>query len=237
MRTRKAYLALVGAVALLGASCGSSSQFPASISSTSGAPPPQSIVQELVPKGVKPPLLLTYFFYWYDADTALHLRPQDGLPVHLPATPKPSWHSDAWFQRQLADMTDAGINVALPVYWGDRPDEVWSAGGLPHLVAAREQMVAAGEKAPTIGMFYDVSTIRGVDLTTAQGIDAFYANVQSFFRAVPKRDWALVDGRPIVWLFLPQDNRFDQRVFDATYTRFQHDFGVRPYIVRATGWD
>ena len=27
------------------------------------------------------------------------------------------------------------------------------------------------------------------------------------------------------------------RVFDAVYARFRTEFGVRPYIVRATGWD
>jgi len=86
-------------------------------------------------------------------------------------------------------------------------------------------------------MFYDTSIVRGADLTKRPGIDRFYANIKSFFRAIPASDWARLDGRPVIWLFLPQDNRFDQRVFDAVYARFAADFGVRPYIVRATGWD
>jgi hypothetical protein len=134
-------------------------------------------------------------------------------------------------------MTAAGINVALPVYWGTNPNEPWSAGGLPHLVAARHQLVASGKKAPTIGLFYDTSAVRGLDLTREPGISQFYGDVKSFFRAIPARDWARIDGRPVVWLFLPQDNKFDQTLFDEVYQRFTSDFGVRPYIVRATGWD
>ena len=190
-----------------------------------------------MPPGVRPPLALTYFFYWYDAETKNHLRPEDGLPTHLPATPQPSWRSDAWFRRQFDDMTAAGINVALPVYWGSNPSEPWSAGGLPHLVAARHQLIASGKKPPTIGLFYDTSAVRGVDLTREPGISRFYEDIQSFFRAIPAGDWARIDGRPVVWLFLPQDNQFDQRVFDEVYRRFSDDFAVRPYIVRATGWD
>jgi hypothetical protein len=223
-------------VAVIAAGCGSTSHRASSTADPGPAPPP-AVVRRLLPPGTTPPLLLTYFFYWYDADTQLHLRKQDGLPTHLPASPKPSWRSDAWFRQQLTDMSAAGINVALPVYWGQRPDEQWSAGGLPHLVAARHQLEAAGKKPPSIGMFYDTSTVRGLDLTKQPGISAFYANISSFFRAVPKHDWARVAGRPVVWLFLPQDNRFDQAVFNAAYTRFREEFGVRPYIVRATGWD
>jgi hypothetical protein len=201
-----------------------------------GAPPSSSVVHELL--GDRPaPLVVTYFFYWYDTSTGQHLRPQDGLPIHFPTTPAPSWRSVDWFERQLTDMAGAGIDVALPDYWGSSPDEAWSTEGLGPMVSARHALVAAGETVPSIGMFYDTSILRGVNLTTGGGIDAFYANIHTFFEAVPSRDWARVDGRPLVWLFLPQDNRFDQRVFGVTYARFTRDFGIRPFVVRATGWD
>ncbi len=212
-------------------------RIPRPTSGVVGPPPAPSIIRTLLGPGVKPPLVLTYFFYWYDAATKLHLRPQDGLPTHLPATPVPSWKSQAWFERQLQDMRYAGIDVALPVYWGSSPENEWSTGGLAPMIAARHRLVAARVAAPRIGMFYDTSIVRGVDLTTASGIDNFYTNIHDYFSRIPRADWALVDKRPIVWLFLPQDNEFDQRVFDETYTRFKSDFGVRPYIVRATGWN
>jgi hypothetical protein len=198
--------------------------------------PPASVVNELL--GSNPaPLVVTYFFYWYDAETHQHLRPKDGLPLHLPTSPSPSWHSVPWFETQLADMTDAHIDVALPDYWGSSAEQAWSIEGLKTLVQAREQMVAEHQDPPSIGMFYDTSILDGVDLTTDAGIDDFYFNIRTFFRAIPEADWARVGGRPLIWLFLPQNNSFDQRVFNVTYARFMRDFGVRPFIVRATGWN
>jgi hypothetical protein len=184
-----------------------------------------------------PPLVVTYFFYWYNASTHQHLRPQDGLPIHLPGSPAPSWQSVPWFETQLMDMTDADVNVALPDYWGSSPEQEWSIEGLSTLVRARADLVAEHLEPPSIGMFYDTSIIKGVDLTTEAGIDEFYDNIRTFFRAIPEGDWARVDGRPLIWLFLPQNNDFDQRVFNVTYARFTQDFGARPFIVRATGWN
>jgi hypothetical protein len=142
-----------------------------------------------------------------------------------------------WFETQLTDMTDADVNVALPDYWGSGADQQWSIEGLKTLVQARADMVSEHLEPPTIGMFYDTSIIKGVDLTTDAGIDTFYYNIRTFFRAIPESDWARVEGKPLIWLFLPQNNNFDQRVFNVTYARFTHDFKVRPFIVRATGWD
>jgi len=202
----------------------------------SSAPPPANVVHNLL--GTSPaPLVVTYFFYWYDAATHQHLRPQDGLPIHLPASPPPSWRSVPWFESQLTDMTDADINVVLPDYWGSSAGQAWSIDGLKTLVEARTQMVAENVDPPSIGMFYDTSIVNGVDLTTDAGIDAFYYNIHTFFTAIPENDWARVEGRPLIWLFLPQNNNFDQRVFNVTYARFTRDFGVRPFIVRATGWN
>jgi hypothetical protein len=232
----------VGAVAVvlfvlgIGAAVQRRDRTSAATTSSSSSPPSARVVRELL--GTRtPPLVVTYFFYWYNAVTHQHLRPQDGLPNHLPATPAPSWQSVPWFESQLTDMTDADVDVALPDYWGSSPENAWSIEGLATLVTARHDLVAEHEQVPSIGMFYDTSILRGVDLTTDAGINEFYGNIRTFFKAIPASDWALVDGRPLIWLFLPQDNRFDQRVFNATYARFTHDFGVRPFIVSATGWD
>ncbi len=237
---RRAGFAIVAALALLAvaiASTGAKTSGRPGVTTPPGPPPSANEVRALLPPGVVPPLVLTYFFYWYNAATGQHLRKQDGLPIHLPAVPAPSWKSIPWFERQLTDMSDARVDVVLPDFWGTSTAQAWSTAGLPRLVAARDQLVKEGKNVPSIGMFYDTSILNGLDLTTASGIDTFYSNIAAFFRLIPKRDWALVDGRPIVWLFLPQNNKFDQRVFDATYVRFQHDFGVRPFIVRATGWN
>jgi hypothetical protein len=87
-------------------------------------------------------------------------------------------------------------------------------------------------------MFFDTTILAGRDLRDSAGMEVFYANVHDFFSRVPARHWERLDGRPVVWLFLPQSgNSFGQQLFDTAYANFERDFGVRPIIVRATGWD
>jgi hypothetical protein len=224
---RAAWVVLaIGVVLFLGAV---SQPHPAGSGGDAGSPDQGSGPSHLV--------VFTYFYYWYDAATGLHLGPDDPLPLHPADDPPPSWHSVAWFERQLSDMAYAGIDVVLPVYWGFGADEPWSWQGLRYLVDARDRLVAAGRPAPSIGLFLDTTIFKGMDLTDEDGIGSFYANIQDFLARIPPRDRALIDGRPVVWLFLPQENVFDQRTFDEVDARFEADFGVRPFVVRATGWD
>jgi len=77
--------------------------------------------------GDLPKTVFTYFFYWYDATTGRTWggRRIAGAPARDPA---PSWRSEDWFAKELTDMQEAGIDVVLPVYWGDT--EPWSIDGL-----------------------------------------------------------------------------------------------------------
>lgn len=183
-------------------------------------------------------LIFAYYYYWYDAQTGGHLQ-DSVLRYHYPATPAPSWRDPAWHKKELADMAYAGIDVVLPVYWGfDRPGDGWSTAGLAPLVAARQELLAEGRPAPAIGMFFDTAILDRRDLTTAEGRAYFYANIRDFFSRVPRRDWALVDGRPVIFLFTSDfAGAVNQRTFDDVYKRFRADFGIRPYIVREVSWD
>ncbi|HYM15330.1 MAG TPA: DUF5010 domain-containing protein [Dehalococcoidia bacterium] len=211
--------------------------------SVAGSPSPSAtptVVEATPTPGppARPRLVFTYFFYWYDAYSGQHLRPADGLRDHFPASPAPSYKNLAWLQRQLEDMAYAGIDVVLPDYWGFGPDEPWSADGLDYVALARQQMLDAGQPAPKIGMFFDTTIVAGRDLTTPAGKAFFYANVKDFFTRIPRGQWALIDGRPVVSLFTSdQAAAFDQSTFDDVYANFARDFGVRPYIIREASWD
>ena len=195
--------------------------------------PAQSPARPARPNG---PLAFTYYYYWYDAATNAHLGPNQPLPLHPPPTPTPSWHNVEWHKKQLSDMAAAGIDVVLPVYWG-YGRESWSTEGLGYLVQARHQLLAAGRQAPPIGLFFDTTPMAGLDLTNPADMETFYSNVRDFYQRIPRGDWALVSGRPVVWLYVPQNgNRFGQPFFDHLYSRFTEDFGVRPFIVREAGW-
>ncbi|HVD01835.1 MAG TPA: DUF5010 domain-containing protein [Candidatus Dormibacteraeota bacterium] len=184
------------------------------------------------------PVLMTYYYYWYDATTGAHLQPSI-MRYRFPPTPPPSWRSVAWQEIQLSDMSAAGIDGALAVYWGhDNPTDAWSYLGLNVMAQAAHQLVKAGRPSPKIGMFFDTTVVDKRDLRTPQGKAWFYSNFNDFFTRIPRDEWLLVDGRPVVFLFTSDfTEAFDQSTFDYVYDQFQADFGVRPYIVREVSWD
>jgi len=201
-------------------------------------------------------IVVTPYFYWYDVTTGTHIRNHDGsdaLTTHPPTLRDFTYKSINWHQKQLLDMMDAGIDVLLPVYWGEPSQRIeglpvdqqpWSFAGIPPLVAAREQLVAMGRNPPRIGLFYDTSTLqwnkagRRVDLTTDEGRQWFYETIRDFFSLVPAKHWAMVDGRPLVFLYSAGfAAAHDQTCFDYLKESFPRDFGGRePFVVRELSW-
>jgi len=193
------------------------------------------------------PLIATSYFYWYDSTTKAHVIDHDGtdaLTDHPPTLEGFSYKNVDWHTRQLEDMIAAGIDVALPVYWGEPTKVVqWSNEGLPTLIAARERLLAQGKRPPAIGMFYDTSTLRHnsrgahVDLTTPQGRLWFYGTIRDCFSLIPPRHRATVDGRPLVLLYASAFAKdVDQQLFPAVREMFRNDFGADLFLVKMRGW-
>jgi len=193
------------------------------------------------------PLVATSYFYWYDAATKLHMVNADGtdaLTDHPPTVKGMSYRSVAWHEEQLRDMIAAGIDIALPVYWGfPGAKGHWSNDGLTPLVAARKRLLAAGKKPPAIGMFYDTSTLRfhgtdaPVDLTTESGRRWFYATIRDFFSLVPPEHRACIGGRPVVLLYAAAfAKKTDDKLFPAVREAFGKTFGCDLYLVKKPEW-
>lgn len=202
-------------------------------------------------------VVLTSYFYWYDVWSGAHMRNGDGsdaLTDHPPTLTGFSYKSPAWHRQQLLDMIAAGIDVLLPVYWGEPSERVpgkpvleqpWSFAGLPPLVTAREDLLAAGKQPPRIGLFYDTSTLqhnaagRRIDLTTDYGRRWFYESIRDFFSLIPPRHWAMIEDRPVVFLYAASfAAAHDQTCIDYVKEAFARDFGGRqPYIVREISWN
>ena len=207
--------------------------------------------------GTNSPVVLTSYFYWYDSYTQAHLIDADGtdaLTDHPPTLTDFSYKSTAWHRTQLEDMIAAGIDVALPVYWGEPSQRIpgkpaleqpWSFAGLPPLVQARDALLAEGKRPPAIGMFYDTSTLQynaagtRIDLTTDYGRRWFYESIRDFFSLIPARHWATIEGRPIIFLYSAGfATAHDQSCIDYVRQEFAQDFsGVDPYIVREISWN
>jgi hypothetical protein len=242
-------LAIFCVVLLVGAGCGSVSVAPSHPTApsptsmlmpsplpTGGPTPTPAPPTAPSPTPVPPRTVVTEFFYWYDPLTGAHVDAEGPLSLTLPDGDRPDWRDPAWFKREFADMIEAGIDIAACGYW---PGEAWSHLALPNLVAALDELSAEGLDPPGVAMFYETVPLWGLDLTSADGQQALFENIRSFYSAIPERFWGTVDGRPVIWFY---DNgggnisEYDQRTFDFIHSQFAAEFGAQPYIVLDRSW-
>ncbi|GAC1545542.1 MAG: hypothetical protein NVS2B7_20320 [Herpetosiphon sp.] len=204
----------------------------------------------------------TYFFYWYDC-------PQTRCDVaSVPVVP-PGWQSPLpeggyetttnprWFEREVRQMKEAGVQVALPVNWGAYPDGAFGADRLQGLVAANTQQ----GKPLKIGLFDDTSSesaewndyqddheVNGsnyrlkpeIPLADARsGFFFFDRKIAPFFRLVPRDQWALVQNRPLIVVYTAQccsGLEHAGALWRSVKDAFQHEFGVMPWLVLEDTW-
>ncbi len=102
---------------------------------TESAVPP---LPTTTPNPNQPPMVFTYFYYWYDLPDGPHSEEL----TDRPAEPHASYLDVDWFKKQFADMRDAGIDVALAVYWG--PAEPSSDVGLTNMAQAADELRQEG---------------------------------------------------------------------------------------------
>jgi len=195
-------------------------------------------------------LAATYYFYWYDLTSLSGDEFQFMANGQFDRPPDPAHYSfllPDTHVREFNDMLAAGLDMVLPVYWGEpghpgrTTDETyphyWSTEGIPAIVQAQEQLAVGGKRLP-VGMFYDTTILANADLTTPAGKEYFYVNVRDFYSRIPPKFWAAINGRPVVWLYdTIWVSRFDQSSLDYLSDRFAQDFGgLRPYIVIERQW-
>lgn len=199
--------------------------------------------------GPRQRVALTYFFYWFDA---AFMRASRGTTANYRFNPvnheTMSFRDAGWFLEEFVDMQDAGLDAALPVYWGEpgqwnrrvapAPElNLFATEGVGPMVEALEALRAVGRPFK-IGMFFDTTILDGVDLTSEAGKTLFYVTIRDFFSKIPPHHWAAIGGRPLVWLYdAIRVGPFDQSTFDYVYARFPLDFGgLSPFIVREHQW-
>jgi hypothetical protein len=205
-----------------------------------------------------PVTIATHYFYWYHWPTEHFNEPgapgREGHCQHFVDADKVSYLSVDWHAQQFAAMASCGIDAALPVYWGapgayERPNLAFSRRGLGPMVQAIERLLAAGQKVPKLGLFYDTSTLandtRGVapkggrpDLTTSEGRALFCMTVTDYFAAIPEPLWARQRDGALVVLYVSAfagrwDNTLGQSLRDAFAARFP---GEKVCLVADASW-
>ncbi|MCA8975693.1 MAG: hypothetical protein KDC98_13305 [Planctomycetes bacterium] len=205
-----------------------------------------------------PATVATHYFYWYRWPNEHFNEPgapgREGHARHFAEPTKVSYLSADWHRANFTAMRAAGIDVALPVYWGapgayERPNLAFSRRGLPPMVEALDAMTAAGETPPKLGLFYDTSTLandvcgrmpRGgrTDLTTDAGIELFCTTVTDYFAAIPARHRARHRGGALVVLYVSAfASRHDATLGGALRERFAELFpGEQVCLVADASW-
>ncbi len=211
-------------------------------------------------------LLCTTFFYWYDPEVAsIMANPdnptggQSGEPAfsvhpvekHLAEF---SYRNLEWIDKQISDMSAAGIDFMLPVYFGTpftsqlglpteekRTQQIgaFSNVGLQNIVRALDDRSTKGLSTVKVGMFYDTTSIKKenakawhADLSTKAGKQWFYETIRNFFSQVPPAHRAQLDGKPIVFVYhMSFGQGITSDIFPYVRSRFHADFGQDLHIV------
>ncbi|MFH0943681.1 MAG: hypothetical protein V2A76_00630 [Planctomycetota bacterium] len=162
-----------------------------------------------------PPLVATHFFYWYRYPDE-HFPTERGGEGHrhqFMRKEQVSYESADWYEGEFQEMARAGIDIALPVYWGapgayERPGIRFSRAGLKPMVKALDRLQQRSLPRVKLGLFYDTSTllndVRGAeprggraDLTADSGRDLFCRTVIEYFEQIPSRHWARLNHDPL----------------------------------------
>lgn len=190
--------------------------------------------------------IFTYYFYWYDTQTRAHMGPHGPAMNADPMTDEPvpfppiTWNGTEWHRRQIEDMLYAGVDVILPVYWGNHGTEWWARPGVTNLGMALEEVRLSGQTPPSVAMFYDTNAhlYESVNLLYDLGKEAVYSDIKFFFTAIPREYWALTEvNRPMIWFYDSGPfGEIDETFLDYLSSHFEEDFGVRPYFVVDSSW-
>ena len=200
-------------------------------------------------------VVATHYFYWYRWPAEHFPQPNDPLGQgHFHQFPNPrkvSYLSVDWHEQQFRDMSAAGIDVALPVYWGApgayrRPGTRFSVDGLKPMLRALSRI---DEDAVKLGLFYDTSTllndVRGTspaggktDLTTLAGLELFSDTIIEYFERIPIQRWAKVKGGALVVLYTSAfASKWDQALTADLKKNFSKRFpGESVFLVADATW-
>jgi len=211
-------------------------------------PMPEGFVYEA--KYPIPRLTFTHYFYWYQADPrrdapVSHIVFEDGSITlqDFPIKGAGPWFSSdrvQWHKEELSEIVSAGIDVVLPIYWGDKGcRSTWSTKGLDYMVSALRELEMEGKPFPRVAMFFDTTSMQLAygakpDLKDEEVKRTFYGMIKDFFERIPREYRALAPadkpnaGKPGCIVFLYTSEYFSD--FDETFVgycneRFERDFG------------
>ncbi len=153
-------------------------------------------------------LAAAYYFVHWDAESGAGMSDPDGteaLQDHPPSLKDFSYRKPARHRTELADMKAAKVDIVLPLYQGDAAP-----------IRALAEAIVDIDNAPRVAALIDLAKCKDV-----------FAAARDIFSLIPPKYWALIDGRPLVWLS-PTDK---PPSLDAIRDGFNAALGVAPFVV------
>ena len=132
-------------------------------------------------------------------------------------------------RRDLQEMGRIGVDTVL-VLGGD-------VASVEALAKALGQLEKEGRDRPRVAPAIDPSELQGADLTAEEGRKRLYGAIRGFYSRFPPRAWAVVDGRPILWLLPPSGVKYDKDLTAALQASARADFDGRElFVVADVSW-
>lgn len=200
--------------------------------------------------------VITHYFYWYQGNKhkeatyshILNLDGSDALTTH-PLEGYGFWMSSdsvKWHKEQLSAISNAGIDIIIPIYWGSSSDKkVFSSKGLSCMVQALKELKAERKSYPLVGMFFDTTAMitqcgENLDLTQDEIKQTFYGMIKDFFLTVPDEFLAAIQlpadrggkAANIAVLYTSYYfNNLDGSFVDYCNEQYEKDFGRKLILI------
>jgi hypothetical protein len=210
----------------------------------------QEVQQQAPDEPEAAPLVAAIFYSWYDAATGARLRSADGrdlLRHHFvePSIVRPE--SVEWFEQELRDLADAGVDVLLAA---SVPAPAGAERWMPALLQALENRRGRLPRPVRAALLLDpalaavehagggeAGPAKVLDLTDARAEGDFLAPVDRFFATFPPELRASVGGRPL--LVLGPDSGVGARpqdLLERIELRVAALAGAKPWLVVERSW-
>lgn len=157
----------------------------------------------------------------------------DGKPGFYDASNPGFW------RHELRDAKAAGLDFVLANVYGPDMDQEGQVKTLAQALAGEADPVKVAlldDTWPWGERWFGPAWQLKPDLRdpTRAAARLYEAKWKPFFSQVPRRDWYLVDGRPLIYFYnagklLPLDQ--SASTLERMQARFKRDFGVKPYLV------
>ncbi len=170
----------------------------------------------------KDKVLLAYFYPWHDIYSGAHIRYKehgDILTTHPASYPEYknppfSYLEKDWWKKELQDMADAGIDVALVSTWVLTDIRFAGTGNFIKAFEvarqAMEELEREGKKFPKFGILMETAPYASFEYNFNQQYPnkVMQKSIYNVLSRIPSKYWARIDGKIVLVFWAGGGNPF-----------------------------